>query len=147
MNRKRGCCRFCSLPFLDDFLVLLWASLVSIGVLGLIFIALPSLSLLMQQILPMQTAIMVTAHAFMVVSTLRFVQNCESTLYVMPIAYVVVHIVYWTGKIPTTNFFLGPVIPSMFVAMLLVPMLWVWERIKPDPRPTKLRRPPRVLEK
>ncbi len=122
--------------FLDTLLILVWISIGGLLLVGLIFTLAPGIQQLAHDTVKAETAFMATAYTFVILSTLRYVQHWEHSPFLLPIAYVLCQVA--TSLLVTStivkrphNLLLGMVAPACIVTLLLIPLIRIWDKIKP----------------
>lgn len=123
-----------NLHFLDTCLMAIWLGLLGIALIGLVVTLVPGL----QQV-DAQNVFAVTAFGFLALSTARFIVNWEAPLYIMPMSYCIIYVLYWilvyNQMLPRPNrLAVGSIVPACVLSVLLIPTQYIWERIKPLPR-------------
>lgn len=120
--------RLFNLYFFDSCLVLTWLSIFGILLLGLVFMGIPSLQLLLPDVILPSIAML-----FLIVSTVRFLQNYDTPVVTtFIITYIISYLLYYAN---VAKFALwSPIMPACGISVLVPPSSYVWDKIKPRPR-------------
>jgi hypothetical protein len=130
-----------NLHFLDTLLILIWLFILGLGLLGLVFTVAPSIQRISGAFITAESAFIVSAYAFLVLSTARFIQQWGFSASIMlPVSYILCHgamailISSTVLKKPMANNWVGNIVPACVVAFFLIPLIKIWDRIKPVSR-------------
>jgi hypothetical protein len=134
------------LDFLDHLLIFIWCCLVGILILGGILTVAPYS---IRQYVTNETLIMLVAHTLLITSTLRFLQNKLpphlNAVAVMIVGYGLVvagiHIlIYLTLINYPPHLYVAALVFNCIMCLFVPASAFIWDRIKPLPRPTRVRK-------
>jgi peptidoglycan/LPS O-acetylase OafA/YrhL len=122
--------------FVDSVLILMWMGLGVILLWSLLYMAFPRFKNAFEAQMTNTVMVQGTSLLFMGGTAVRVLMNWEHSLWTLPVGYLLIQVVYvllYTyAVIPRPiNLLWAPVIPTCFLAMVTVPLAYIWERIKP----------------
>lgn len=122
--------------FVDSVLILMWMGLGVILLWALLYMAFPGFKDAFEAQMTNAVIVQGTSLIFMGGSAVRVLMNWNHSLWTLLVCYVLIEIVcvllYTNGVISrAVDLFWGPVIPTCILAMVIVPLAYIWDRIKP----------------
>jgi hypothetical protein len=128
------------MDFIDRLLLLLWAIIVGMVALGLVFTIVPALQQAATTLITAELAFSVSAFAFLITSTGRFLVNKDAndgdwfvtmaTSYSLTLLGYAALVTQQLLQRPS-SYLVGAIVPACFMAVVSVPARYVWNKIKP----------------
>ena len=133
--------------FLDNALILIWYSLLTIVCIGAFGATFPSAAAYVTRIITLQQFSLVLVMCFLVVSAIRLCVNKGITRWLVPGTYMAMLAIYGTVsswgfiKPPDGGLMVGAALPAFFLLMVEFGWFWIWAKIRPRRKTHPLPKP------